>query len=372
MSSFAPLLRRHYTRSVAITIEGRLRAPSAPRSTPSVVPVAVRLARKRLPSATGYLARSRRAAPRRSRGHRHQHVRQGHQARLGLAGPLAGGGRSRHGARRSARTWPNVSRSTRTTSCAPVRAAPPISPIARRCRRWSRASSPRGAMHAASHRNRSGRHASIAISHACSKISPASFRCSTRWSSGDAAARSACRCRGRPGGRRVRPAVRARARGRRARRVRAGRPSLDARLGRRARRQSESHRARTAPHGPRDPTLDTSALPGSHAPRRRAQYGLSLQFEARPDDDELGRLVDSTIWVNDAHPAFARATRSRSVGYHLALTVALALAPLAVTPADEHRFVTRFLAEWGNVSGARSRRGARRQRPSRSRGRAPS
>jgi hypothetical protein len=100
---FEPLLRRHYTRSVAITIEGRQVSP-APRSTADVVPVAVRLARKRLPSATGYLARSGRAALRGSRGHRHQHVRQGHQARLGLAGPLTGGGRSRHGARRSARS----------------------------------------------------------------------------------------------------------------------------------------------------------------------------------------------------------------------------------------------------------------------------
>ena len=54
---FEPLLRRHYTRSVAITIEGRQVSP-APRSTADVVPVAVRLARKRLPSATGYLARS--------------------------------------------------------------------------------------------------------------------------------------------------------------------------------------------------------------------------------------------------------------------------------------------------------------------------
>jgi hypothetical protein len=108
------------------------------------------------------------------------------------------------------------------------------------------------------------------------------------------------------------------------------------------------------------PDLDTAALPGTHAPRRRAQYGLSLRFEARPDDDELGRLVDSTIWVNESHPAFARATKSRSLGYHLALTVALALSPLAVTPAEEHRFVTRFLAEWGQVQEtARARRSGR-------------
>ena len=115
------------------------------------------------------------------------------------------------------------------------------------------------------------------------------------------------------------------------------------------------------------PEHEVAALPGSGTTQRRTQYGLSLQFESRPDDEELGRLVDSTIWVNEAHPAYRRAMSSRSLGYHLALTVALALAPLAVTPTEEHSFVTKFLAEWGNVSGPRASRGTRRQRPSRSR-----
>ncbi|GIW54775.1 MAG: hypothetical protein KatS3mg082_1179 [Nitrospiraceae bacterium] len=53
--------------------------------------------------------------------------------------------------------------------------------------------------------------------------------------------------------------------------------------------------------------------------------------------------------MNDAHPAYRRAEASRSEGYHLALTVALALAPLAVEPADEHDFVTAFLARWGEA-----------------------
>jgi hypothetical protein len=94
--------------------------------------------------------------------------------------------------------------------------------------------------------------------------------------------------------------------------------------------------------------------------RQRARYGLSLQFESRPDDAELGRLVDSTIWVNRSHPAFTRASGSRALGYHLAMTVALTLAPLAVVPAEEHGFVTRFLAEWGHpeadVRGRKKRR----------------
>jgi hypothetical protein len=62
---------------------------------------------------------------------------------------------------------------------------------------------------------------------------------------------------------------------------------------------------------------------------------------------ELGRLVDSTIWINDAHPAYTRAVGSRALGYHTALTVALALAPLAVGPSQAHSFITQFLAQWG-------------------------
>jgi hypothetical protein len=84
---------------------------------------------------------------------------------------------------------------------------------------------------------------------------------------------------------------------------------------------------------------------------------LHVQFESRPTDAELGRLVDSTLWINDAHPAFARAAASRSLGYHTALAVALALAPLAVEAGDEHAFVTQFLAHWGAAKTAVRRPG---------------
>ena len=83
--------------------------------------------------------------------------------------------------------------------------------------------------------------------------------------------------------------------------------------------------------------------------RRPARYGLLVQFESRPGDPEPGRLVDSTIWINDAHAAYRRAVNSRSVGYHTALAVALALAPLAVEPSHEHAFITQFLAQWGGA-----------------------
>lgn len=94
--------------------------------------------------------------------------------------------------------------------------------------------------------------------------------------------------------------------------------------------------------------------------RRPARYGLLVQFESRPADSELGRLVDSTIWINDAHPAYTRAVASRSLGYHTALAVALALAPLAVEARDEHTFITQFLAHWGGAQTATRASGRRR------------
>jgi hypothetical protein len=112
------------------------------------------------------------------------------------------------------------------------------------------------------------------------------------------------------------------------------------------------------PPGQAEPSVGTdpdgeppaAALSRNTGRRRPVRYGLLVQFESRPDDLELARLVDSTVWINDAHPAYIRASTSRSLGYHTALAVALSLAPLAVEPAGEHAFVTQFLAHWGGTA----------------------
>ncbi len=95
--------------------------------------------------------------------------------------------------------------------------------------------------------------------------------------------------------------------------------------------------------------------------RRPGHYALSIDFASRPDDAEIARLVEATVWVNEAHPAYRRAAASRAEGYHLALAVALALAPLAVEPKDAHSFVTAFLARWGEALDRPPRRGRRRR-----------
>jgi hypothetical protein len=104
-------------------------------------------------------------------------------------------------------------------------------------------------------------------------------------------------------------------------------------------------------------------LPASRGPRRPARLGLTIQYESRPDDTNLGRLVESTVWINDAHPAYRRAVASHAEGYHLALTVAMTLSTIAVEPAQQHAFVTAFLATWGDAvnAGDRVRRRGRRR-----------
>ncbi len=110
---------------------------------------------------------------------------------------------------------------------------------------------------------------------------------------------------------------------------------------------------------PGAPHASEAAVPSAGGTRRPARYGLSIQFESRPDEAELARLVETTVWINEAHPAYRRAAASRSEGYHVALATAMALAPLAVEPAKEHAFLTTFLAAWG---AALERRGVRRRK----------
>ncbi len=100
----------------------------------------------------------------------------------------------------------------------------------------------------------------------------------------------------------------------------------------------------------------------SGGPRRPGRYGLTINFEERAESTEMGRLVESTVIVNTAHPAYRRAVASRSEGYHTALSVGLALAAVAVEPSRAQAFLTAFLARWGEALGRDRRR--RKGRPS--------
>jgi hypothetical protein len=126
---------------------------------------------------------------------------------------------------------------------------------------------------------------------------------------------------------------------------------------------------RPSPGGPPEAPAPAAAIlsaagGGAAGPRRPTRYGLAIDFEERAESPELGRLVESTVLVNTAHPAYGRAAASRSEGYHAALAVGMALAAVAVEPAGAQAFLTTFLARWGEaVSRDRRRRQPKGRRP---------
>ena len=141
---------------------------------------------------------------------------------------------------------------------------------------------------------------------------------------------------------------------------RAANRAVDSRAGDESDRRTDGADARTTERDGSAP-IGAASAKAARGDRRPGHYALSIDFASRPDDAEIARLVETTVWVNEAHPAYRRAAASRAEGYHLALSVALALAPLAVEPTDAHAFVTAFLARWGEALDRPPRRGRRRR-----------
>jgi hypothetical protein len=108
--------------------------------------------------------------------------------------------------------------------------------------------------------------------------------------------------------------------------------------------------ANAQPSQPPEDMMSTVRLPGRGRTRKPATLSLQIRFESLEDEITLARLVESIVWVNDAHPAFIRAAASRAEAYHIALAVAAALAPLAVEPHQAQRFISAFLASWGSAA----------------------
>lgn len=129
--------------------------------------------------------------------------------------------------------------------------------------------------------------------------------------------------------------------------------------------REEEKKETPEPERPEEPAAGVLQPPGRRkGPRRPGRYSLRIEFERRPGSDELARLVEATVWVNEAHPACRRAAESRAMPYHIALAAAMALAPLAAEPADQHAFVTAFLTRWGTADvTVKPGRGKRRQKP---------
>jgi hypothetical protein len=107
---------------------------------------------------------------------------------------------------------------------------------------------------------------------------------------------------------------------------------------------------------PFQPTPESGAVleahPEGNAPARpqegkRVGPGLMIGYEDAPERAELGWLLENTVWINRAHPAYQKAVASGHEQYHVVLTVAWVLLGHLDTQHSAQRFIGEFLYGWG-------------------------
>jgi len=81
---------------------------------------------------------------------------------------------------------------------------------------------------------------------------------------------------------------------------------------------------------------------------RRKQPGLMIGFEDNENREELGWLIESTVWINKGHPAYRRAINSDAENYHIVLSVAWVLSGYLEGEKSSQMSINRFLSSWGS------------------------
>lgn len=81
---------------------------------------------------------------------------------------------------------------------------------------------------------------------------------------------------------------------------------------------------------------------------RRRRPGLMIGFEEDPNRDDLGWLMENTIWINKAHPAYQRAIDSSAEDYHIVISVSWVLSNYLEGEKSPQVFINRFLSSWGS------------------------
>jgi len=82
---------------------------------------------------------------------------------------------------------------------------------------------------------------------------------------------------------------------------------------------------------------------------RRKLPGLMIGFEENNGREELGWLIESTIYINKGHPTYQRSLNIRAESYHIVLSVAWVLSEYLENEKSTQGFINRFLSEWGRA-----------------------
>jgi hypothetical protein len=93
-------------------------------------------------------------------------------------------------------------------------------------------------------------------------------------------------------------------------------------------------------------------LPKTDAGRQyegsRKRPGLMIGFEDNENREELGWLMESTVWINKGHPTYRRVINSDAENYHIVLSVAWVLSGYLEGEKSSQAFINRFLSNWGS------------------------
>ncbi len=81
--------------------------------------------------------------------------------------------------------------------------------------------------------------------------------------------------------------------------------------------------------------------------RKPPAHGLMIGFEDAADRNELGWLVENTIWINRAHPAYQKAASSGNENYHTVVSVLWVLLGHLDDRHSPQQFISQFLSAWG-------------------------
>src|SRR5207302_10748363 len=80
---------------------------------------------------------------------------------------------------------------------------------------------------------------------------------------------------------------------------------------------------------------------------KRLGPGLRIGFDDARERDDLGWLLENTIWINRAHPAYRKAARTGNESYHVVLGVVWVLLGHLDDRHSAQEFIGQFLSGGG-------------------------
>jgi hypothetical protein len=86
----------------------------------------------------------------------------------------------------------------------------------------------------------------------------------------------------------------------------------------------------------------------------RGPDGKVIGFDDAREREDLGWLLENTIWINRAHPAYRKAASTGNESYHVVLGVVWVLLGHLDDRHSAQEFIGQFLSGWGRrVEGGR-------------------